>query len=75
MEGGGGRGASEGKGLQRRPQRRSDRRLEEVAIEVWGGYCRLQMPLRLALGVRGTVAGSRLGTLEGGGGVGTRLWY
>ena len=26
-----------------------------------GGYCRLQMPLRLALGVRGTVAGHRLG--------------
>ena len=33
-----------------------------------GGYCRLQMPLRLALGVRGTVAGHRLGALEGGGG-------
>ena len=28
-----------------------------------GGYCRLQMPLRLALGVRGTVAGRRLGGL------------
>ena len=26
------------------------------------------MPLRLALGVRGTVAGHRLGALEGGGG-------
>ena len=26
---------------------------------------RLQMPLRLALGVRGTVAGHRLGALEG----------
>ena len=33
-----------------------------------GGYCRLQMPPRLALGVRGTVAGRRLGALEGGGG-------
>ena len=30
----------------------------------WGGYCRLQMPLRLALGVRGTVAGHRLGALD-----------
>ena len=29
------------------------------------------MPLRLALGVRGTVAGHRLGALEGGGGGGT----
>ena len=34
---------------------------------VGGGYCRLQMPLRLALGVRETVAGHRLGALEGGG--------
>ena len=34
------------------------------------GYGRLQMPLRLALGVRGTVAGHRLGALEGGGGGG-----
>ena len=33
-----------------------------------GGYCRLQMPLRLALGVRGTVAGRRLGALEEEGG-------
>ena len=33
-----------------------------------GGYCRLQMPLRPALGVRGTVAGHRLGALEEGGG-------
>ena len=31
-----------------------------------GGYCRLQMPLKLALGVRGTVAGHRLGALAGG---------
>ena len=30
------------------------------------GYCRLQMALRLALGVRGTVAGHRLGALDGG---------
>ena len=48
------------------PQRRLHRRLEGVAKAVGGGYCRLQMPLRLALGVRGTVAGHRLGALEGG---------
>ena len=54
--GGGGRDAADGKGLRRRPQRRLVRRLEEVAEAVGGGYCRLQMPLRLALGVRGTVA-------------------
>ena len=65
--GGGGRDALEGKGPQRWPWRRWDRRLEEVAKAVDGGYCRLQMPLRLALGVRGTVAGRRLGALEGGG--------
>ena len=35
---------------------------------VGGGYCRLPMPLKSALGVRGTVAGHRLGALEGGGG-------
>ena len=51
-----------------RPQRRLGRRLEEVAKAVGGGYCPLQMPLRLALGVRGAVAGHRLGALEGGGG-------
>ena len=60
--------ASEGKGPRRRPQRWLGRRLEEVAKAVGGGYCRLQMPLTLALGVRGTVAGHRLGALEGGGG-------
>ena len=31
-----------------------------------GGYCRLQMPLKPALGVRGTVAGHRVGALDGG---------
>ena len=59
------RDALEGEGPQRQPQRRLDRRLEEVAKAVGGGYCRLQMPLRLALGVRGTVAGRWLGALEG----------
>ena len=68
--GGEGRDALEGKGPQRQPQRRIGRRLEEVAKAVGGGYCWLQMPLRLALGVRGTVAGHRLGALEGGGGGG-----
>ena len=62
------RDALEGKGPQRRPQKRLDRRLGEVAQAVGGGYCRLQMPLSLALGVRKTVAGRRLGALEGGGG-------
>ena len=62
------RDASEGKGPRRRPQRRLGRRLEEVAKAVGGGYCRLQMPLSLGLGVRETVTGHRLGALEGGGG-------
>ena len=44
-----------------RPQRRLGRRLEEVAKAVGGGCYRLPMPLTLALGVRGTVAGHRLG--------------
>ena len=47
---------------------RLGRRLEEVAKAVGGGYCRLQMPLTLALGVRETVAGHRLGSWRGGGG-------
>ena len=46
-----------------------DRRLEEVTKAVEGGYCRLQMPLKLRLGVGETLAGHRLGALEGGGGV------
>ena len=58
----------EGKGPQRRPQKRLGRRLEEVAEAVGGGYRRLQMPLKLTLAVRVTVAGRRLGALEGGGG-------
>ena len=54
------RDALEGKG---RPQKRLDRRLEEVTVAkaVGGGYCRLQLQLKLALGVRGAVAGHRLG--------------
>ena len=51
--GGPGRDALEGQGSQRRLQKRSDRRLEEVAKAVGGGYCRLQMPLKLALAIGG----------------------
>ena len=61
--------ALEGKGPQRQPQKRLDRRLEEVAEAVEGGACRLQMPLSLAPASRETVAGRRLGALEGGGGI------
>ena len=57
--------ALEGNGPQRWPQKRLDRRLEEVAKAVGGGYCRL--PLKLAIAVRETATGCRLGTLEGGG--------
>ena len=39
-----------------------------VAEAVGGGYCWLQMPLRRAHAARETVAGHRLGALEGGGG-------
>ena len=60
------RDALDGKGPQRRPQQRLGRRVEEVAKAVGGGYCRLQMPLSPALGVRGTVAGNRSGALEKG---------
>ena len=71
----GGRDALERKGPQTRPQRRLGRRLEEVAKAVGGSYCRLQMPLKLALAVRGTVAGHRLDALVGGGGgLGIRLF-
>ena len=62
------RDALQWKGPQRPPQKRLERRLEEVAKAVGGGYCRLRMPLSLALAVRVTVAGHRLGALEGGGG-------
>ena len=60
------RDALERKGPRRRPQQRLGRRLEEVAEAVGGSYCRLQMPFKLALAVRGTVAEHRLGALEGG---------
>ena len=41
---------------------------QAVGGDYQSGWGRLQMPLRLALAVRGTVAGHRLGALEGGGG-------
>ena len=58
------RDALEWKGPRRRPQKRLGRRLEEVAKAVGGGYCRLQMPLRLDFAVGETVGGHRLGALE-----------
>ena len=67
-KGGRGRDALEGTGPRRRTWKQSGRRLEEVAKAVGGGYCRLQMALKLALAVRGTVAGHRLGALEREGG-------
>ena len=60
------RAALDGKGPWRRPQKRLDKRLEEVAKAVGGGYCRLHMPLKLAFAVRETVAGHRLGTVGRG---------
>ena len=61
------RDASEGKEPQRRPQKRLGRRLEEVAKAVGGGYCRLQMPLRLVLAVRGDSGWAQAGRPGGGG--------
>ena len=59
-------GTAGGKEPPRQPQKRLYRRSEEVAKSVGGGYCWLQMPLSLALAVRGTVAGRWLGALEEG---------
>ena len=61
-----GSGALDGERPQRGPQQRLDRRLEEVTKAVGGGYCWLHMLWNLALAVRETVAGHRLGALEGG---------
>ena len=63
------RDALEGKRPRRRPQRWLERRSEEVARAVGGGYCRLQMPLKRALAATETVGGHRPGAPEGGGGV------
>ena len=61
-----GRDALEGKGPEAAPEldRRLDRRLEEVCKAVGGGYCRLQMPLKLTPAIRETVAVCRLSALE-----------
>ena len=59
--------ALEGKRPQRRPQKWLDGRLEEAVQAVGGRCCGLQKPLKLALAVRGTVAGPRPGALDGGG--------
>ena len=69
------RGDGDGQGCRRRdraseggPRGGSTGGWRRLPKRLGGGYCRLHMPLRLALGVRGTVAGHRLGALEGGGG-------
>ena len=62
------RDALEGKGPQRGSQTQLDRRFEDVAKAVGGGYCRLPMPMKLALAARETVTGHGLGGLEGGAG-------
>ena len=45
-----GRDAFEGKGSQRRPRKRLDRRLQQVAKAVGGCYCGLQMPNKCTTG-------------------------
>ena len=55
------RNAFEGKAPQSRPQNRVDRRSDAAAKVVGREYCRLQMPRKLALAVRETVSGHRLG--------------
>ena len=62
------RDALEAKAPPRQPQQPLDKRLEEVFKAVAGGYRGRDMPSKLALAVRETVAGHRLGALEGGGG-------
>ena len=58
-------GKPQGKAPQRGFQQRSGRRFEEVAKAVGGGYSRLQMLLKLALGVRTRVAGPQAGDVGG----------
>ena len=48
---GGPRDAFEGTGFESRVQRRLHRRFEEVGKAVLGGYCRVQMPLKLPVAV------------------------
>ena len=76
-----GRDAVEGKGPRRPPQRRSDRRLEEVAEAVGGGFCRLKIAIEAGTwrlpwligwapwkGGGGSAHGGALGGGMGGGG-------
>ena len=73
IEGQGGRPVGKPQGCIRR-EGASEATPEAVRLAVGGdcrpggGYCRLQMPLKLVLAVKGTVAGHRLGALQGGGG-------
>ena len=57
-----------GEGPQRQPQRRLDRRLAKVAKAVGGGYCRLQMPLKVALGSQRDSGWAQAGRPGRGGG-------
>ena len=62
------RDAFAAQGPQRRPQEAVRQAVGgAVSKSVGGGYCRLQMPVRLARGVRETVAGHKLGALHRGG--------
>ena len=73
--GGGGQGCIRRAGdLRGNPSSGSARGWRRLPKRLGGDYDRLQMPLRLALAVRGTVAGHRLGTLEGGGGACWGQW-
>ena len=62
------RDALEGKGPQRPPQRRLDRRLEEVAKAVGGRLLSVTNASDVGVCRQKTVAGHTLGALEGGGG-------
>ena len=66
--GGGPLSRCEGGGECIRSEGTSEAAPEAVRQAVGGGYGRLQVPLRLAVAVRETVAGHRLGALKGGGG-------
>ena len=59
--------ALEGKGPERWPQNRLGRRLEGFAKAVGGGYCRLHMPVKPALGCRGQWLGVGWAPWKGGG--------
>ena len=56
-----GRDALEGKGVSKAVPKAVRQAVEGVAKAVGGGYCRLPLALRMAVAVRETVAGHRLG--------------